>query len=61
MDPNTVSDIVEVVSKKSKVSESLVRNAITTKCADENKLYKKRLQRSNDEDDDVNGKRKRDH
>ncbi|RZC42193.1 uncharacterized protein BDFB_009513, partial [Asbolus verrucosus] len=43
LNPTIISDIIEVITRKCAVSESLVRNAITTKCADENKMYKKRL------------------
>lgn len=45
LDPRRVADIVEVVSTKCGVSESMVRSAITTKCADENKMFKKRLEK----------------
>ncbi|KAH0815622.1 hypothetical protein GEV33_007169 [Tenebrio molitor] len=51
LDPVVISDIIEVITKKCLVSESLVRNAITTKCADENKMYKKRLEKQQNEDD----------
>nr|CAI5837396.1 unnamed protein product [Callosobruchus analis] len=50
LDPSIINDIIEVVSKKCKVPESLVRSAITTKCADENKLYRKRLQKRSNTD-----------
>ena len=49
MNPTIISDIIEVITKKCLVSESLVRNAITTKCADENKMYKKRLEKRKDD------------
>ncbi|GLV35053.1 insensitive [Carabus blaptoides fortunei] len=48
LDPVKVSDIVEIVSARCGVSESMVRGAITTKCADENKMFKKRLEKSRD-------------
>nr|CAH7734480.1 unnamed protein product [Callosobruchus chinensis] len=50
LDPPIINDIIEVVSKKCKVPETLVRSAITTKCADENKLYRKRLQKKSNTD-----------
>ncbi|KAJ3645451.1 hypothetical protein Zmor_023106 [Zophobas morio] len=49
LNPTIISDIIEVITKKCLVSESLVRNAITTKCADENKMYKKRLEKRKDD------------
>lgn len=44
LDPGIIADIVHIVSKYCGVSESQVRTAITTKCADENKMYKQRKQ-----------------
>lgn len=43
LDPRKVADIVITVSQQCGVKESLVRNAITTKLADENKMHKLRL------------------
>lgn len=47
LDQNKIKDIIFAVSRKSGVSEKEVRNVITTKCADENKMHrtkeKKRL------------------
>uniref|UniRef100_A0A182PFP3 BEN domain-containing protein n=1 Tax=Anopheles epiroticus TaxID=199890 RepID=A0A182PFP3_9DIPT len=40
--PNVVADIIEYVMKRCKVDESQVRNVITTKCADENKMLRQR-------------------
>ncbi|CAH1154720.1 unnamed protein product [Phaedon cochleariae] len=55
LDATIISDIVELISKNCKVSESLVRNVITTKCADENKMYRKRMQkrRQSDAENDI--------
>lgn len=44
LDPNIIGDIVHIVSKYCDVTESQVRTAITTKCADENKMFKQRKQ-----------------
>lgn len=44
LDPKIIADIVEIVSEKCGVSASIVRTAITTKCADENKMMRKRMQ-----------------
>ncbi|XP_060533794.1 protein insensitive-like [Cylas formicarius] len=41
LDPLIVGDIIEIVCRKCNVNKSEVRGAITSKCADENKLYKK--------------------
>ncbi|GBP30564.1 Protein insensitive [Eumeta japonica] len=43
LDPQKVSDIVMTVTNNCRIKESLVRGAITTKCADENKMYRMRL------------------
>ncbi|XP_061400703.1 protein insensitive-like [Musca vetustissima] len=40
LDPLAIQDIIFAVSRKCNVSEKEVRNAITTKCADENKMMK---------------------
>lgn len=48
LDPNKVKDIVITVSEKCKVNPSLVRSAITTKCADENKMYRNREAKKRD-------------
>ncbi|CAH2008228.1 unnamed protein product [Acanthoscelides obtectus] len=50
LDPEIVDDIVEIVIKKCSVPATLVRSAITTKCADENKLYRKRVQKNSSSD-----------
>ncbi|XP_037827350.1 protein insensitive-like isoform X2 [Lucilia sericata] len=40
LDPLIVADIIFAVTRKCKASDKEVRNAITTKCADENKMMK---------------------
>ncbi|XP_055921389.1 protein insensitive-like [Eupeodes corollae] len=40
LDPSAVNDIIFIVSKKCGVSSKEIRSAITTKCADENKMCK---------------------
>ncbi|GBP90675.1 Protein insensitive [Eumeta japonica] len=45
LDPEKVSDIVMTVTANSHVKGSLVRSAITTKCADENKMLKLQMQK----------------
>ncbi|KAH8377470.1 hypothetical protein KR093_005630 [Drosophila rubida] len=40
LDPIKIQDIIFAVTHKSNASEKEVRNAITTKCADENKMMK---------------------
>lgn len=40
LDPMKIQDIIFAVTRKSNASEKEVRNAITTKCADENKMMK---------------------
>ncbi|XP_063537535.1 early boundary activity protein 1-like [Cydia strobilella] len=47
LDPELVNDIVQVVVEKSGVNASLVRTSITTKCADESKMYRSRQQNKN--------------
>ncbi|XP_044253162.1 uncharacterized protein LOC123004113 [Tribolium madens] len=57
LNPTIISDIIEIVTKKCLVSEPLVRNAITTKCADENKMYKKRLERQQSDEQENDHKK----
>ncbi|GBP90671.1 Protein insensitive [Eumeta japonica] len=45
LDPEKVADIVMTVTANSHVKGSLVRSAITTKCADENKMLKLQMQK----------------
>ncbi|XP_016995942.2 protein insensitive [Drosophila takahashii] len=40
LDPQKIQDIIFAVTRKCNASEKEVRNAITTKCADENKMMK---------------------
>ncbi|XP_055858974.1 protein insensitive isoform X2 [Episyrphus balteatus] len=51
LDPNAIQDIIFIVSRKCGVSPKEIRSAITTKCADENKMCKlkalKKLETSN--------------
>ncbi|XP_047535570.1 early boundary activity protein 1-like [Vanessa atalanta] len=47
LDPKIVSDIIIEITSKFKVKENLVRGIITTKCADECKMYKMRLRNKN--------------
>lgn len=42
-----VTDIIQIVTKSCMVPESIVRNAITTKCADENKMNRQRMGKNN--------------
>ncbi|CAF4810698.1 unnamed protein product [Pieris macdunnoughi] len=44
LDPKIVSDVLIEITSKFKVKENLVRSIITTKCADEAKMYKMRLE-----------------
>ncbi|XP_050095392.1 uncharacterized protein LOC126577648 [Anopheles aquasalis] len=43
LDPTVVASVIKLVSTRCKVEESLVRSAITTKLADENKMYRMRV------------------
>lgn len=45
MNPHIIGDIVGYVAKRSKVSETAVRSSITTKCADENKMMRQRMEK----------------
>jgi BEN domain len=47
LDQNIINDIIQIVTRKCSVQESQVRTAITTKCADENKMLRNR--RDNEE------------
>lgn len=42
LDQNIINDIIQIVTRKCNVQESQVRTAITTKCADENKMLRHR-------------------
>ncbi|XP_047992444.1 protein insensitive-like [Leguminivora glycinivorella] len=47
LDPKIVSDIVIEITDKFKVKDNLVRSIITTKCADECKMYKMQKNKHN--------------
>lgn len=47
LDQNIINDIIQIVTRKCNAQESQVRTAITTKCADENKMLRNR--RENEE------------
>lgn len=42
LDQNIINDIIQIITRKCGVHESQVRTAITTKCADENKMLRNR-------------------
>ncbi|XP_058056869.1 uncharacterized protein LOC131208233 [Anopheles bellator] len=42
LDPDVIADVIEIVSSSCKVATNMVRTAITTKCADENKMLRQR-------------------
>ena len=42
LDQNIINDIIQIITRKCSVQESQVRTAITTKCADENKMLRNR-------------------
>ncbi|XP_063625569.1 uncharacterized protein LOC134797273 isoform X1 [Cydia splendana] len=50
LDPKIVSDIVIEITDKFKVKDNLVRSIITTKCADECKMYKMQKNKHNASD-----------
>lgn len=45
LDPLIIGDIVSYVAKRCNVSETSVRSSITTKCADENKMMRQRMEK----------------
>lgn len=45
MDSRIIGDIVSYVAKRCNVSETSVRSSITTKCADENKMMRQRIEK----------------
>lgn len=51
LDQSIISDIIQIITRKCGVHESQVRTAITTKCADENKMMRNREGKKNDADD----------
>lgn len=46
LDPLIIQDIIFAVTRKCNVSDKEVRNAITTKCADENKMMKLQMNKN---------------
>lgn len=42
LDQNIINDIIQIITRKCGIHESQVRTAITTKCADENKMMRSR-------------------
>lgn len=46
LDQNIINDIIQIITRKCCVHESQVRTAITTKCADENKMMRSRVGKS---------------
>lgn len=46
LDQTTIADIISIVAKTCNVSEPMVRTAITTKCADENKMSRMKHNKS---------------
>lgn len=46
LDQKIIADIISLVTKTCNVSEPMVRTAITTKCADENKMSRMKLNKS---------------
>ncbi|XP_077290942.1 uncharacterized protein LOC143914556 [Arctopsyche grandis] len=45
LDAKKIADIIITVTQMCNVQESLVRNIITTKCSDENKMYRMRMKK----------------
>ncbi|KAL0821882.1 hypothetical protein ABMA28_005283 [Loxostege sticticalis] len=45
LDPKKVADIIIEVMDRFKIRENLIRSVITTKCADESKMFKMRMQK----------------
>lgn len=52
LDQNIINDIIQIITRKCGVHESQVRTAITTKCADENKMMRSREGKSGRGDGD---------
>lgn len=51
LDQNIINDIIQIITRKCGVHESQVRTAITTKCADENKMMRNREGKSKNDDE----------
>ncbi|KPJ18689.1 hypothetical protein RR48_10633 [Papilio machaon] len=47
LDPKIVSDVIMEITSRFRVKENLVRSIITTKCADECKMFKLRMKHKN--------------
>lgn len=45
LNPEIIADIVQLVTRRCHVNDTAVRSAITTKCADENKMLRQRTER----------------
>lgn len=45
LDAKIIADIVQFVAKRCNVTDTAVRSAITTKCADENKMMRQRAEK----------------
>jgi hypothetical protein len=52
LDQNIINDIIQIVTRKCGIHESQVRTAITTKCADENKMMRSRVEKTKGDGDD---------
>lgn len=52
LDQSIINDIIQIITRKCGVHESQVRTAITTKCADENKMMRNREGKIKNEADD---------
>lgn len=52
LDQNIINDIIQIITRKCGVHESQVRTAITTKCADENKMMRNREGKGKNDVDD---------
>lgn len=52
LDQNIINDIIQIITRKCGVHESQVRTAITTKCADENKMMRNREGKSKNDGGD---------
>ncbi|XP_017778741.1 PREDICTED: uncharacterized protein LOC108564257 [Nicrophorus vespilloides] len=48
LNPEIVDDIIEFVESNSSCTRAQIRTTITSKCADENKMYKQRLEKERD-------------
>lgn len=46
LNPEIIADIVQMVTRRCHVNDTAVRSAITTKCADENKMLRQRTERA---------------